>query len=413
MFKFKKFFSNTHDTNNNIQPTMSEQEKQAKIAEMKKRFAKIMAENEKYNAKERAMAEEQRIHEEEKYKRLQELEAKKEQLLKEEPFEELLAQGRNAISVIDTFILKICLKHITVLINKYNQLVYKDDYGVIIYDDYIKEIHGFVQRFIFNKNALNNPETGLNKVRPVFVHIADVLSEYFDIIEKIENISFVRSDDRDNPFLPKLSYYTFCSMRHAPVDTVQEIIYEDERGIKWIEDFSNIETLSNQNHTSSSTEELNAKSLYDFVEHSTIYWISFFITSPESIEEFRTLLNVTEKTDQQQNTISPIDYEQNICLKLKELGFSARVTKASCDQGVDVLAEKNDISFAIQCKMYSHPVGNKAVQEVSAGKQHYNTDYGVVVSNSSFTKSAKQLANSNDIILLNDNQLEQLLKYTE
>ncbi len=392
---------------------MSEQEKQAKIAEIKKRFAKIMADNEKYNAKERAIKEKHIIHEEEKHKQLQELEAKKEQLLTENPFEELLAQGRNAVSMIDTLILKTCLKHIKVLTTKYSQLVYKDDYGEVIYDEFIKEIHSFIQRFILDEKALNNPETGLNVVRPVFAHIAVVLSEYFDIIEAIENVSFIKSDDRDNPFLPKLSYYTFCCMRHAPEDTAQEIIYEDERGIKWIEDFSNLGELLNQKHTSISTKELNTISLYDFVLHSTIYWISFFVTSPESIEKFQTLLNVPNNTPQRQNITSPIDYEQNICLKLKELGFNARVTKASCDQGVDVLAEKNDISFAIQCKMYSHPVGNKAVQEVSAGKQHYNTDYGVVVSNSSFTKSAKQLANSNDVILLNDNQLERLLKYTE
>ncbi len=122
---------------------------------------------------------------------------------------------------------------------------------------------------------------------------------------------------------------------------------------------------------------------------------------------------MTEDKHQQQNISSPIDYEKEICLKLKELGFSARATKVSCDQGVDILAERNDISFAIQCKLYSHPVENKAVQEISAGKQHYNTDYGEVVSNACFTKSAKQLAHSNKIILLNDNCLDELLQYTE
>ena len=85
------------------------------------------------------------------------------------------------------------------------------------------------------------------------------------------------------------------------------------------------------------------------------------------------------------------DYEKEICSRLKRLGFNARTTKVSGDQGVDVLAIKNGVSFAIQCKLYSQPVGNKAVQEVNSGREVYGTDYGVVVSNASFTKSAHQL----------------------
>lgn len=38
-------------------------------------------------------------------------------------------------------------------------------------------------------------------------------------------------------------------------------------------------------------------------------------------------------------------------------------------------------------------------------------NYGVVVTNTSFTKSARQLANTNNVILLNDNELENLLEY--
>lgn len=110
---------------------------------------------------------------------------------------------------------------------------------------------------------------------------------------------------------------------------------------------------------------------------------------------------------------SPLDFEKQICDKLKSMGFNARTTKASGDQGVDVLADRNGLSFAIQCKMYSKPVGNKAVQEVSAGRDFYGRNFGVVVSNADFTKSARQLASANGIILLNDNRLEKLLEYTD
>ncbi|MFQ6704006.1 MAG: restriction endonuclease, partial [Alphaproteobacteria bacterium] len=111
-------------------------------------------------------------------------------------------------------------------------------------------------------------------------------------------------------------------------------------------------------------------------------------------------------------TLTPANYEKYIATQLIKLGFVALTTKSTGDQGADVLATKNGVSFAIQCKMYSKPVGNKAVQEANAGRDFYKKDYGVVVSNAGFTKSARQAANACGIILLNDNQLEDLLKYT-
>ena len=118
-----------------------------------------------------------------------------------------------------------------------------------------------------------------------------------------------------------------------------------------------------------------------------------------------------DELKQQIDIKNPKDFEKKVANDLKQLGFSTYTTKATGDQGVDVLATKNDINFAIQCKLYSHPVGNKAVQEVCAGRDFYRCDYAVVVTNASFTKAARQCAKATDVILLNDNQLDELLKY--
>ena len=120
--------------------------------------------------------------------------------------------------------------------------------------------------------------------------------------------------------------------------------------------------------------------------------------------------NVVGKSDQH---ISPSEYEYEVMKKLKELGFNAHVTKASGDQGADVIADKDGVSFAIQCKQHSKPIGNKAVQEANAGRDFYRKDYGVVVTNAGFTKSARQLANACDVILLSDNKLQYLLNYIQ
>lgn len=74
---------------------------------------------------------------------------------------------------------------------------------------------------------------------------------------------------------------------------------------------------------------------------------------------------------------------------LRGNGFeNVEVTKASGDHGVDVLATKDGQKYAIQCKRYSKPVGNKAVQEVYSGKDIYKADIAVVMSNMDFTAQA-------------------------
>lgn len=103
--------------------------------------------------------------------------------------------------------------------------------------------------------------------------------------------------------------------------------------------------------------------------------------------------------------MTPIEYEHYCADILREQGWEARVTQGSGDQGVDVIAEKNGIKIAVQCKKYSSPVGNKAVQEVTAGKGFYGADYGMVVTNNTYTASAKQLANSQLIFLLHHDDL--------
>ena len=66
--------------------------------------------------------------------------------------------------------------------------------------------------------------------------------------------------------------------------------------------------------------------------------------------------------------------------------------------------------FNFQCKKYTSPIGNKAVQEIIAGKQFVQADIAAVVSNSRYTSSAKQLANVTGVYLLHYSELKQFNK---
>ncbi len=111
---------------------------------------------------------------------------------------------------------------------------------------------------------------------------------------------------------------------------------------------------------------------------------AFFIT--QTIKALR----VAKAMETEDFDYMPGDEFEFFCADiLRGNGFrDVEVTKASGDHGIDVLARKDGVSYAIQCKRYSKPVGNKAVQEAYSGKAIYHADVAIVMSNMEFTAQA-------------------------
>jgi HJR/Mrr/RecB family endonuclease len=103
-------------------------------------------------------------------------------------------------------------------------------------------------------------------------------------------------------------------------------------------------------------------------------------------------------------------YERYCAFKLEELGWSTTVTKASGDQGVDIIARRAGVVVAIQCKFYTNSVGNKAVQEVVAGGIHIGANAAVVIASSRYTDSARELAQSTKVLLITHDDIPKLDK---
>jgi len=98
-------------------------------------------------------------------------------------------------------------------------------------------------------------------------------------------------------------------------------------------------------------------------------------------------------------------FERYIAQILAKNGYTAQATQKSGDYGTDVLAEKDGIKYAVQCKLYSQPVGVKSVQEALSGKQYYNCHIAVVVTNNSFTRAAIELAEKTGVLLWNGTKI--------
>lgn len=96
---------------------------------------------------------------------------------------------------------------------------------------------------------------------------------------------------------------------------------------------------------------------------------------------------------------------------LRQKGFmDVEVTKGSGDYGVDILAEKEGITYAIQCKRYTAPVGVKAVQEAYAGRDYYDRMVGAVMTNQYFTAPAVEAAKKLKILLWDGGYMESMME---
>lgn len=105
------------------------------------------------------------------------------------------------------------------------------------------------------------------------------------------------------------------------------------------------------------------------------------------------------------------EFEYYCAELLEKCGFlDVEVTRGSGDYGIDILAEKDGVTYAIQCKCYTSPVGVKAVQEAYAGRDYYDRMVGVVLTNQYFTQPAVEAAGKLKILLWDRGYLEDMLE---
>ena len=108
-----------------------------------------------------------------------------------------------------------------------------------------------------------------------------------------------------------------------------------------------------------------------------------------------------------------IQYERSCAKYLSMLGYkNITLTKASGDQGIDIIATKGNLKYGFQCKYYNRAVGNDAVQQAFSGIAYYKLDKAVVITNN-VSSGARKLAEEADVLLWdNVEPMEEDNRYT-
>jgi Restriction endonuclease len=102
--------------------------------------------------------------------------------------------------------------------------------------------------------------------------------------------------------------------------------------------------------------------------------------------------------------MSGVEFERFVGKLYTRLGYGVSFTPGGADQGVDLILSKDGKTIAVQAKRWTGIVGNKAVQEVMAGKLYYGCPHGWIVTSSTFSSNAVALAAKDPTISLVDGQ---------
>lgn len=137
-------------------------------------------------------------------------------------------------------------------------------------------------------------------------------------------------------------------------------------------------------------------------------WESLKILLDDHYKEVQTEVNKTMlKIDEM---AKGIDFEFFFAEIMRTAGYDdVKVTKGSGDKGADIIAEKEGIKYAIQCKRYKNLVDTAAVQEALSGKAFYHCHIAIVVTNNRFTDAAKELAENTEVILWDRKSLKRMV----
>jgi len=104
-------------------------------------------------------------------------------------------------------------------------------------------------------------------------------------------------------------------------------------------------------------------------------------------------------------------FEDEIRGLMEVFGYTAETTKPSGDFGADVVGWHSGKRVVVQCKLYTRgKIGNKIVGELEGTRRYYDATHAVIVTTSSFTKAAREMAGKLGIYLIDREALIQLCR---
>lgn len=85
-------------------------------------------------------------------------------------------------------------------------------------------------------------------------------------------------------------------------------------------------------------------------------------------------------------------FEHYLAAYFAQRGYTIEITPATGDFGADLVLRSRTECIVVQAKRWNSKIGVSAVQEISTARHFYGANSALLITNSSLTKSAEELA---------------------
>lgn len=149
--------------------------------------------------------------------------------------------------------------------------------------------------------------------------------------------------------------------------------------------------------------------IYSIIKHRYFNNIKLnFIKEFENKIELK--IQIVVSNIQDINNLNPYEFEKFAKEFFKIKGYTAWITKASHDNGADVIAEKDNVRIAIQVKHKQKSLVVYDVYQVVRAMHSYKAEKGILFTNSELTSSAILDAQRNNFQVINGHDISKYLR---
>lgn len=107
--------------------------------------------------------------------------------------------------------------------------------------------------------------------------------------------------------------------------------------------------------------------------------------------------------------MSGAEFENYLAEYFAERGYKIQITPTTGDYGADLVLRSRTECIVVQAKRWNSKIGISAVQEISTARHFYGANGALLITNSSLTRSAKELARRANVTVWDRNMLFEML----
>jgi hypothetical protein len=125
------------------------------------------------------------------------------------------------------------------------------------------------------------------------------------------------------------------------------------------------------------------------------------------------LARYNHRREQYWMSLGGVAFENELAAVYRTLGYGVETTKATGDQGIDLILTKNGATVLVQCKGHRRPIGVGAIRDLYGTLIHHKADRAVLACPAGFTQGVIDFVEGKPIDLISARELVRMAENTQ